>query len=240
MAPWVNRIANGRFAWEGREVSVAGGPGGDRQGLHGISWRMPWSVLQQGETEAKLGLVWNGAAGWPFSFSLTRRFVLAEDELAIDSILHNTGAGPMPAALGFHPFFPSAGARLRAKTSAAWTTDAAGLPVSLAFEDVADRMSRGLAVETQPLDHCFVGWDGVAIVDWPTHSMTMRTEPALRYLQVYSPANAGYFCAEPQSAMPDAFNRHPDISGARSLAPGAEMGVRLRLKISRAIRGAGA
>lgn len=234
MAPWVNRVANGRFTWEESEVGVAGGPGGDPQGLHGVSWRTCWSVLQESAAEVVLGMAWDGAAGWPFPFKFTRRFVLTQNELTIEARLENTGFRPMPAALGFHPYFPSAGARLRAAASAAWITDAAGLPVSLGLERMAADMRSGLKVEAQPLDHCFVGWDGIAVIDWPTHSMTMQTDPALTHLQVYSPTGAGHFCVEPQSAMPDAFNRDQASSGIRILAPERDLVARLRLKVSSA------
>lgn len=232
MAPWVNRIANGRLIWEGREIGVADGPGGHPQGLHGISWRTSWSVLHQNDAEVVLEMTWDGSAGWPFRFKLTRRFLLAHDELVIEATLKNLGSGSMPAALGFHPYFSSAGARLRANTSAAWTTSSAGLPETLSHEDVAARMASGLAVEEEPLDHCFVEWDGSAVIAWPNHSITMRTDPALRYLQVYSPKAADHFCVEPQSAMPDCFNRPPSIGGYEVLERGGDLAVSLRLQVT--------
>jgi aldose 1-epimerase len=232
MAPWVNRIANGRLIWEGREISVADGPGSDPQGLHGIAWHTTWSVLHHGNAEVVLGMAWDGSAGWPFRFELTRRFHLTHNELVVEATLKNVGSGSMPAALGFHPYFPSAGARLLAKTCSAWTSSPAGLPVALGHEDIAARMASGLAIEAQPLDHCFVGWDGVAIIQWPAHSIAMCTDPALRYLQVYSPTAADHFCVEPQTAMPDCFNREPAIGGYHVLEGGCNLTVSLQLQVT--------
>jgi len=229
MVPWVNRIANGHFTWRGRVINVAEGPGRDPQGLHGIAWRQPWSVLDQGEGAASLTMTWDGGAGWPFPFRVTRRFILAPSALTIEARLTNLGSEPMPAALGFHPYFSSRSATLRARTSSGWITDAAGLPTSLGLETVAARMQSGLLIDREQLDNCFAGWDGIAVMEWPTHSLTMRTDPAMQFLQVYAPAGGGYFCVEPQSALPDAFNRDAGSSGVCVLAPGAYLCANLHL-----------
>jgi aldose 1-epimerase len=232
MGPWVNRIANGRFAWQGREICVAEGPGHDPQGLHGIGWRRSWSIADRSDAEASLGITWHGGAGWPFPFRLTRRFILEPHGLKIQARLTNLGSQPMPSAIGFHPYFLTRGAVIRAKTSAGWVTDPMGLPAYLGLEDVAARMRSGVVIADEPLDNCFVGWDGVVVIDWPTHALTMRTEPALRYLQVYSPVGGDRFCIEPQSAIPDAFNRDPATSGVCVLPPGADLGAILHLNVT--------
>ena len=233
MAPWVNRIANGRFAWQGNEICVADGPGHDPQGLHGIGWRSSWSVSDISETEVTLGITWDGGTGWPFPFKFNRRFILQPHGFAIESRLSNLGSQPMPSAIGFHPYFRTRGAVVRAQASVGWVTDRVGLPSHLGLEDVAMRMRSGLIIADEPLDNCFVGWDGVVIIDWPTHTLTMRTEPALPYLQIYSPVDGDRFCVEPQSAIPDAFNRDPATSGVCILPPGENLSASLHLNVTR-------
>ena len=229
MVPWVNRIANGRFTWRGRVINVAEAPGRDPQGLHGIGWRQPWLVVDQSESAARLSMTWNGGAGWPFPFQVTRRFVLAPSALTIEARLTNLGSEPMPATLGFHPYFSSRGATLRAHTSSGWVTDAVGLPTSPGLDTVAARIQSGLLINREQLDNCFTGWDGIAVIEWPTHCLTMRTDPAMQFLQVYAPAGGDYFCVEPQSALPDAFNRDVGSSGVCVLAPGAYLCANLHL-----------
>jgi aldose 1-epimerase len=232
MGPWVNRVANGRFTWQGREICVADGPGRDPQGLHGIGWRLAWSVLERSDNAACLGLTWDGGTGWPFPFSLVRRFSLSARELAIEARLTNLGSQSMPAALGFHPYFPTRGAIIRAETSGGWISNDDALPASLGLESVAAQMRSGLLVGRQPLDNCFIGWDGVVTIDWPTHSLTMRTEPVVSYLQVYSPAADGFFCVEPQTAIPDALNRGHGQGGLQILAPQETLSLGLKLCVS--------
>jgi len=233
MAPWVNRIANGRFAWQGSEICVADGPGHDPQGLHGIGWRSSWSVSDRSETEVTLGITWDGGTGWPFPFKFIRRFILEPQGFAIEARLTNLGSRPMPSAIGFHPYFPTCGAIVRAQASDGWVTDRVGLPSHLGLKNIAVRMRSGLIMADEPLDNCFVGWDGVVVIDWPTHALTMRTEPALPYLQIYSPVDGDRFCVEPQSAIPDAFNRDPATSGVCILPPGENLSASLHLNVTR-------
>lgn len=220
MIPWVNRVAGGRFSWRGREIDVAAGPGHDPQGLHGIGWRMPWKAVEIGPCEASLEFAWAGAANWPFPFRMVRRFSLAPDQLLIEATLTNLGAEAMPLALGFHPYFPSRGAILRATTDAGWRTDAAGIPSVCDLQDPAILLRSGLAIEGAHLDTCFGGWDGEAVIEWPEHVLSVRTMPPMRFLQIYSPPGEGYFCLEPQTAMPDALNRAPEIGGLGLLGGG--------------------
>jgi aldose 1-epimerase len=230
MAPWVNRIAGGRFSWRGRDICLGDSAGAASDALHGVVWRAPWDVRAMGEAEAVLELKWPDGPGWPFAFAITRRFVLSCHALEVEASLINTGDQAMPAALGFHPYFPSANARVKAEVTAGWTT-ANMLPRDLALEDAASQIRGGIAVRDIPLDNCLVGWNGEAVIVWPTHGVRLTTQPRLQHLQIFSPPGADFFCVEPQTAMPDALNRDQPESGLVTLAPGASLRVVLRFEL---------
>ena len=232
MAPWVNRVANGRFTAFGEQVHVASDPGSDPLGLHGLAWRLPWSIVEQRTDMTSLRLDWPGGPRWPYPFEMTRRFVLSPDRLAIDAVLRNLGRRPMPAALGFHPYFPSSSAMLQATVAGAWTTSPEGIPAIWSRGPDAERLTAGVAVSDLDLDHCFTGWSGRAVLAWPTHQIAIETEPAARFLQVYAPPGGAYVCVEPQTAMPDALNRAPEDGGLTILAPQEVLTLRLRLLFS--------
>ncbi len=230
MAPWVNRIAGGRFLWRGRDVRLADGAALDSHALHGLVWRAPWDVRAKGEAEAVLEHAWSGGPRWPFAFATTRRFLLSSHALEIEASLVNTGEEAMPAALGFHPYFPSERARVKAEVTGGWIT-VSMLPQELGCEDAASLIRAGAAPADIPLDNCLVGWNGEAVVSWPTHAVRLTTEPRLQRMQIYAPPGADFFCIEPQTAMPDAFNRDNPESGTVTLAPGACLGVLLRFEL---------
>ncbi len=227
MAPFVNRVAGNSFAWQGQRITLAPAKAGSGEALHGISWQQPWQVIETQPDAALLAVEIMPTPAWPFACRLTRRFTLSPRALRVDMMLK---AGPdqaMPAALGFHPYFPAAGATIAARTQGAWETDAHGIPAS--HEEIAAcaALRAGAKASDLRLDHCFTGWDGNARLSWPSHALTLRAAPNAGFLQIYTPKGADFFCVEPQSAMPDAFNRPAEISGMRSLAPGQSQSLRL-------------
>ena len=233
MAPWVNRVAGGRFADAGAVVQVTSDANSDPLGLHGLAWRLPWVVDEQTADTALLRLDWAGEARWPYPFRLTRHFVLSADHLAIEACLRNLGNRPMPAALGFHPYFPSRGAMLQASVSGAWAVAPDGIPTAWGQTPDAEQLSAGAAVSGLDLDHCFTGWNGEAELNWPSHRIAIATEPAAAFLQVYTPPGEDFFCVEPQTAMPDALNRDLRESGLMMLGANQVLAMRLRMHWSR-------
>jgi aldose 1-epimerase len=47
MVPFVNRIAHGRFEFEGRTVQLERNWSEDPHPLHGQGWRKPWTVVSE-------------------------------------------------------------------------------------------------------------------------------------------------------------------------------------------------
>jgi aldose 1-epimerase len=229
MAPWVNRVAGGRFDWLGQGIDVARSPAGGPQGLHGIAWRQSWDIAEATPCAAVLALHWPGGPGWPFAFRLSRRFVLAADHAVIDMRIENAGEGDMPAALGFHPYFPAAGAWIRANVGACWATDTEGICSHRLPSGSADDLRQGSDANRLDLDTCFEDWDGLAHITWPTHAISVSAAPGLRHLQIYTPQGEDYFCVEPQSAMPDMLNRQTLDAGFVALRPGESMSAQLRI-----------
>ena len=232
MVPWVNRVAEGRFIWEGERVELdAGAPHAERA-LHGIGWHRAWEVVDQSADELVVEDRCDGRSGWPFRYTALRRFCLSGDAVRVELTVQNTGAGPMPACGGFHPFFPAQGGAIRANVSGAWLCDERKIPSTWRTGYACDRLADGLPVGDMELDHCFTDWDGRADLIWPSHTVRLEGSPGLGRLQIYTPSTGGFFCVEPQSAMPDALNRLPDESGLAVLQPGETLEMWMRLSIS--------
>jgi aldose 1-epimerase len=76
-------------------------------------------------------------------------------------------------------------------------------------------------VDSEPLDNCFTGWNGVAAIP----GLRIEADAVFRELQVFTPAGANFFCVEPVSHVPDAINR-AELTVEQSmavLAPGQSM-----------------
>ncbi len=221
MAPYVNRIADGRFRWRGETITLPRNFGEHPHPLHGIGWQRAWTCAVLNASSARLRLVHAADATWPWRVTMERLIALTASGLEVAFSLTNDDDRPMPASIGLHPFFPAAGAVVKLHTGAQVLTTDDGIPVRTAHTAVVDALAAGASVADLALDHCFAGWDGRADIAWPTHTLRIETAPPQRFVQVFTPAGAGYFCLEPQSAAPDAVNR--EGSGVVELAPGAAL-----------------
>lgn len=216
LVPYANRIAHGRFAFDGREIRL---PVLDRfspHALHGEGWLGVWTVLEQAADRLVLSF---GADGWPWRYEARQTFSLSDDGLRIDLSVTNRDATPMPAGLGLHPYFPRhADSRLDAPAAGVWTGEDI-VPDRLApLAEVIDWTDR-LIADAPFVDHCFEGWSGEARLSDAAGTTTIRS--SADRLHVYVPTGEAYVCVEPVSHRPDVFNQAaPGEQGFTVLLPG--------------------
>jgi aldose 1-epimerase len=232
LVPYVNRIRGGRFAFRGREVTLAPNMAGDPSPLHGQGWLAPWAVDNASASEAELSFH-HQAGEWPWEYYSHQHFELEEDRLSVRLTCRNLSKEPMPCGLGQHPYF-NCGPETRLDTSVShvWTIDEHVLPVekipAAGRFDLADRLVCG-----QDLDHGFGGWGGTARMTDPNWPFDIELEsPDARFFQLYSPASGGIFVAEPVSHANAALNAPEEQweeLGMRVLVPGDAMSLDMRL-----------
>lgn len=232
LVPYANRIAHGRFAFEGRAVSLPRNFGDHPHSLHGASWQAAWTVETATPDRAVLVHDHDADAAWPWRYRAEQIFRLDDGGLSVTLAITNTDISAMPAGLGFHPYFPAdATTTLQMATGGVWLSDAEQLPVRLATTETVENWAAGAPVMRSALvDHCFAGWDGAATLTAGAHRTTLSADGA-RFVHVHIPPHVGFVGIEPVSHMPDAVNRPapPDDSGLARLAPGAAMRLTMRI-----------
>ncbi|HVS78338.1 MAG TPA: aldose 1-epimerase [Steroidobacteraceae bacterium] len=244
LVPFANRIAEGRLRVGGREVRIERNAPGQAHPLHGHAWRKPWRLDSAARDRAVLSFE-HAADSWPWDYAATQTLTLRTDSLEVLLSVENRASTPMPAGLGWHPYFhKGAGARLKAHLEGVWLTDEEHLPVRLAHGTRFGQWGRGDEVDRPELiDHCHTGWSGVAEILLPEERLrlTLTASPALRWLHLYSPPGKDFFCVEPVSQMPNAVNRSapPAITGHRLLAPGERFEARVTLSVAGSDSGGG-
>jgi aldose 1-epimerase len=228
MVPYANRIAGGRFAAGGRLVQLKPNSSGDPHPLHGQGWRAHWHVTDASAADATLQLE-AGGDEWPWRYRAEQHFRLTRSGLSVRLSVENLSDTPMPAVLGLHPYFVGvAEARLKAQLPRVWTVDAASLPLEELATPPAWSFAAGRALAAPPLDNCFSGWDGVAVLRWPDRSATLRATNC-RFLQLYVPGGRDFFCLEPQTAATGALNR--TMGEAALVRPGERFAMRMTLDL---------
>ncbi len=208
LVPYANRIADGRFSFEGERYVIPRNVADQAHPLHGTGWLQPWTVEQSDERSATLHYRHGADGGWPWAHDAEQRIVLGDEGLHVTLSLTNTGDRAMPFSLGLHPYFTKAGvSRLRFDAERMWLIDDAFLPTKPAPADRLGDWAAGETVErTSLIDNSYEGWSGTATI--------LRDDGDLRlagtntsFLHVFTPPGEPYFCVEPVTAMPDAFNR---------------------------------
>lgn len=232
MLPYAGRIADGRFHWAGDDHHLPPGLAGEGMAIHGVGFWRAWRVLVQADAAATLALDHPGDAHWPWPFRAEQQFAVTGDTLTISAVITNLAAIAVPAAIGFHPYFDSAGARLQFVARRYWPDAGRKLPGEPTPTPDEWDFGSGRAVAGLDIDHSFGGWDGQARIDWAgrRHALVMTASAAISSIAVvYIPPGADFFCFEPMPHLPDALNR-PDGDGAMPiLAPGESRSVTMRL-----------
>lgn len=239
LVPFSNRIAYGRFTWDGQTYQLARNFGDHPHTIHGVGWHNRWEVTAITDASVDLALDW-AAHGeqtqhWPFPFSATLQYALDATGLAVTLSITNRWSRPAPAGLGLHPYFPRLpGASLRFHATGVWRNGADSLPSQHVPVPPEWDHSAAKPVGTVELDNLFTGWDRratVSLADSPVVELT--ADASFSRLVVYTPPGKDHFCVEPVSHMTDAINRpqQPDHGGLRILAPGELFFGRIELNL---------
>ncbi len=101
MLPWCNRIEPGPYEVLDRTLTVpANFP--DGTAIHGLHAATPWETVGDGTFRCVGG---EAGSGWPWTYTATVSFSVDGPTLTIAYALTNTSTAPMPAGIGFHPWF---------------------------------------------------------------------------------------------------------------------------------------
>jgi aldose 1-epimerase len=234
LVPWSNRIREGCFAFGGRTVSLPPNRPPDRHTIHGHGFQAGWTVVDLDPALAVLEYA-HAPDAWPWAYRAVQRVALTPVRLELELTLTNEDDAPMPAGLGWHPYFPrTPETTLTARVRGLWLTDAELLPLTRVAPPPDRDPGRGLAVDRVALDNAFVGWDGQAVVAWPERRawLGLAAGGPLGTLVVYTPPGESFFCAEPVSHVTDAFNLAAaglTDTGMLTLAPGESVRATLTL-----------
>jgi aldose 1-epimerase len=238
LVPYSNRIRAGRFSFRGLDVLLPLNRPPERHSIHGLGWQTAWQPHAVREHEAVLEFRHTTDA-WPWAFRATQQLTLAPASLSIELTLRNESETPMPAGLGWHPYFPrTRRTTLTADIQAIWLTDGEVMPTTLEPPRSDADLARGITVEAVGLDNCYVGWRRRAAIEWPELAtrLVMTAEAPLDFLVVYTPPGRPFFCVEPVSHVTDAFNLAAagrEDTGARALEPGETLRAAVVLTLER-------
>ena len=201
LIPFANRIAQGRFAFGGRQIVLPADPATPPHAHHGHGWRRPWQVVSRSDDRAELAYLHEEGA-WPWTYHARQHLHLLADGIALSLELENASDRPMPCGFGFHPYFDLApDSYLSASAPARLRPDEQGIPRHL---------SRGLVgqhrlADLPPSDDFLLEESDRVLAGTGAWEVALCAREAAGW-QFYLPEQRGYFCLEPVSHRADSFN----------------------------------
>lgn len=112
LAPWPNRLADGRYTFEGRELQLPLTEPARGTALHGLACWDDWKVAEASADAATLVLDLPASPGYPFSLRVSVTYALTEEGLTVTTTALNTGTNALPYGVGYHPWISPGAASL--------------------------------------------------------------------------------------------------------------------------------
>lgn len=227
LAPWPNRIADGRYDFGGQRHQLAINEVERGCALHGLVARQGWQPQAVSAAAVTLGCVLWPQPGYPYALELAVTYALDERTgLSVRVTAHNIGKREAPYGVALHPYLVAGPGHvddwwLRLPAGTVLRVDSERLlPIGSKAVDATTydfRASR--QVRGTELDHCYTDvdfdGDGRATVELTAPDGTgtqMSWDSRSPYVQVHTAdsATGSLFrtglAVEPMTCAPDAFN----------------------------------
>lgn len=104
LAPWPNRLRDGRYEWQGVKAQAALDEPARRNAIHGLVRWLPWSLEAHAQNVVSLRCALHPQPGYPFSIELRLEYRLGRDGLSVAVGAQASGERPAPFGIGFHPY----------------------------------------------------------------------------------------------------------------------------------------
>lgn len=207
MIPYASFITNGKFPYFGITRSVAVNSNISEYPIHGDVWQQKLQIVQQNDSIVELKLVHKKENGFPYNYTAGVIYELKDGKLLITLKLKNDTPLPMPYGLGIHPFFKrNKKTKIQYNAQNIWYCGGDPImghpyPISkdLNFTEAKILPHIGLNISVD-------NWDGIAQVIQDNYSVTIQADNSFGHLTLYAPRGKDFFCLEPVSHTPDAFN----------------------------------
>jgi aldose 1-epimerase len=133
LAPWPNRLADGRYEFNGVRAQAALDEPERHNAIHGLVRWMPWTLQTRHQNQLSLRLQLHPSPGYPFSLLLEIEYHVGRDGLTVMTKAQSLDEGNIPFGLGFHPYLTVAsetvdGAILQVPARHTLDLDDRGLP----------------------------------------------------------------------------------------------------------------
>jgi aldose 1-epimerase len=230
LIPWPNRLADGRYEFDGTSHQVELTEPAKHNAIHGFLRWHAWPALYQASDEVVLATTLFPREGYPFSLDVTIRYALGPEGLSCSITATNVGASKSPYGCGQHPYLsPGDGliddCVLRFEAATRIVTDERQLPTGTApVAGTEYDFSRGKAIGGLRMDDAFTdlardraGLARVALTGPDGRTAELWADHAFGFIELYTaddltePRRRRGLGTEPMSCPPNAFATGQDL-----------------------------
>jgi aldose 1-epimerase len=104
LVPWPNRLADGRYSFDGQDHQLALTEPPRRNAIHGLLLWRPWQVVDRRPERIVMGARLHPLPGYPFTLDVQVAYELGEDGLSVATTANNAGDRACPYGNGHHPY----------------------------------------------------------------------------------------------------------------------------------------
>ncbi len=239
MLPWANRIADGRYQYQGRSYQASINEVDRGTALHGTTRWLPFELLEHTADTVRQRLLLMPDEGYPGLVEVLLTQSVSAAGYRCEVTATNQGLRTAPLSYCAHPYLDLGGTIddwvVDSPMTMALRTDDRLLPV--AFEPVAGTpmdFTSGSALGAVQLDHAMTtpgigAWE--LTVRHQDRSVTLWADEQLPVVQFYTPDDRRTLAVEPCSAASDSFNPGPTHQYLVDLAPGQSWTARWGLQL---------
>lgn len=231
LLPWPNRVANGRYDFEGETFQLALTETDRGNALHGLVAWADWALESASAERVALTAQVVPTDGYPSRLASRMEYAVGNDGLTGTLTSTNIGERSAPYGASAHPYLTPGSGEM-----ADWTLTVPAdtvlevdperlLPTGLAPLDAHPELDfrRGRTIGETRIDHAFTGIardDGVAEVRLSAPdgaTVRMRWGGGMSWVQVHTAdrpepeLNRSGLAVEPMTCPPDAFNSGTDL-----------------------------
>lgn len=235
LAPWPNRVADGKFTFGGTEHELEITEPSRNNASHGFVRREEWTLVDRSDARVEQSIDVGLHKGWPYRLSLTVVHELTADGLVVTATAKNTGGTDAPYGMGFHTFVRvgdvpldectlelSAGTRLQLDSERMLPNGPSVPTADTEYDFTAAKSLEGVWLDTPfsaevpdedgKARHILTAPDGPSTVLWTDREFdwvqVFTADPAKD--QAY-PDRGRALAIEPMTCPPDAFNSEIDL-----------------------------
>jgi len=201
LVPWPNRVADGRWTYQGAVQKLDITDLSNGNAIHGLLRNTAYQpVSVQGDTVTLAASIYP-QHGYPFILDTEVRYALSDDGLTVTHRLANVGTAAAPFGVGAHPYLrvgehPVDELEITVSGTEYAPTNERSIPVGVEPVDgtdvdlrsgvrlaelAADVALTGFAVTKGRIEHRLAAPDGTGLVVW--------ADEVFRWAQVYAPPN---------------------------------------------------